>query len=417
MRRFSLIAALLAAHPASAQTLAVVHAEAWTPEGQAPVHDATIVVEGGRIVSIAAGGAAPAGATLIDARGKPVTAGLVNAATQIGLVEVSSAEDTNDQASREDRGGPFDPSPALNGNSTLVDLARADGLTRAVIVPGKSRGGPLSGEAAIARMREGAEILDSANIAVFGAIGGGEWDRLGSRGAQWQALRKLLADAGDKPGAEREGRGRPAGKPGGDQSRDPVRAVAAGEIPLALQLNRETDIRQAIALARDFGIRVIIVGGAEAWRVADGLAAAKIPVILDPQANLPATFDQLGTRQDNAVILAKAGVPIAFGFVGGVIHYNYNAGMALRTGAGLAVANGLPYADALRAVTTAPLAIWGRGGGGGGLAPGADADLVVWDGDPLEPSTNAVAVFVEGRQVSTRTRQDLLAQRYARAGQ
>jgi imidazolonepropionase-like amidohydrolase len=135
-------------------------------------------------------------------------------------------------------------------------------------------------------------------------------------------------------------------------------------------------------------------------------------VILDPQNNLPGTFDQLGASRDNAAILFKAGVPIAFGLVGGPIHMSYNAGMALRGGAGIAVANGLPYADALRAITVNPLAIWGVGGGG--LAPGGDGDLVVWDGDPLEPSANALAVIVEGKQVSTQTRQDLLAQRYAK---
>jgi imidazolonepropionase-like amidohydrolase len=415
----------LAATPASAQTMAVVHADAWTLERAEPVRDATILVEGGKIVSIVPGGAVPAGVTPIDARGKPVTAGLINAATQIGLVEVASATDTADQASREPRGGPFDLSTALNGNSALVELARADGMTRAVIYPGQSRAGPLSGEVTIARLREGADIVDRANVAAFGSIGGGDWDAIGSRGLQWQMLRKMLTDAKKGPEGpapeERRGRGRPKGKPedvgpGGPPHRrhgaEPIRDVAAGAIPLALQTNRESDIRQAIALARDFDIKVVIVGGAEAWRVADGLAAAKIAVILDPQNNLPASFDQLGTRQDNATILAKAGVPIAFGLTGGPIHMTYNAGMALRSGAGIAVANGLPYVDALRAVTVNPLAIWDNGGGG--LTPGSDADLVVWDGDPLEPSTNAVAVIVEGRQVSTRTRQDLLAERYAK---
>ncbi|MGH6633078.1 MAG: amidohydrolase family protein, partial [Sphingopyxis sp.] len=101
---------------------------------------------------------------------------------------------------------------------------------------------------------------------------------------------------------------------------------------------------------------------------------------------------------------------VAIGQAGGPIHANYNAGMGLREGAGIAVANGLPYIEALRAVTVNPLAIWGRGGGT--LSPGADADLVVWDGDPLEPSTNAMSVIVEGRQVSNRSRQDMLAERY-----
>src|SRR3546814_19343072 len=89
--------------------------------------------------------------------------------------------------------------------------------------------------------------------------------------------------------------------------------------------------------------------------------------------NLPFNFDQLGARQDNAALLVKAGVRVAVGQAGGAIHANYNAGMGLREGAGIAVANGLPYIEALRAVTVNPLAIWGRGGGA--LTPGAAADL------------------------------------------
>ncbi|WP_144037955.1 amidohydrolase family protein, partial [Sphingopyxis sp. KK2] len=174
--------------------------------------------------------------------------------------------------------------------------------------------------------------------------------------------------------------------------------------------HRESDIRQAAALASDFGIRIIIVGGAEAWRAADVLAAAKVAVVVDPTANLPFSFDQLGMRQDNVAILAKAGVRVAVGQAGGAIHATYNAGMGLREGAGLAVANGLPYIDALRSVTVNPLAIWGRDGGT--LTPGADADLVVWDGDPLEPSSIALHVIVEGREASHVSRQDLLAERY-----
>lgn len=420
MKSLAMLLALAATSPAAAQTLAVTNAEAWTMEADEPVRGATILIEDGRILSVTPGGAVPEGATVIDARGKPVTPGLVNAATQIGLVEVASALDTRDDASTDERSPGFDVSRALNGNSTLVSLARADGLTRALIYPSQSRAAPLSGEPSFARLRDGVNILDRPGVAVYVVIGGGAWDRLGARAQQWTALRKLLSDAkraaAPPPAPEKKGKGkdRPGGPPpgagvppGGDAS---FVQIVTGKLPLAIQTNRESDIRQAAALAQEFGIRVVIVGGAEAWRAADVLAAAKVAVVLDPLANLPFAFDQVGTRQDNAVILTRAGVPVAFGMAGGIIHMTYNAGMALREGAGLSVANGLTYVEALRAVTVNPLSIWGRGGGT--LAEGSDADLVVWDGDPLEPSTNAVAVIVEGRQASTRSRQDLLAERY-----
>jgi hypothetical protein len=305
-------------------------------------------------------------------------------------------------------------SSALNGNSTLVSLARADGITRALVYPSPSRFAPFNGEAAMVRLRDGSDIRDAADVGVYAVIGGGAWERLGSRAVQWAALRKALADARPSPTPEK-GKGKkdkrggppPPGKRAGEAL---IRAVLRGEVPLAIQTHRESDIRQAAALAREFGIRVVIVGGAEAWRAADELAAAKVAVVLDPQANLPGSFDQLGARQDNATLLRRAGVAVAIGLAGGNIHSNYNAGMALREGAGLAVSNGLSWIEGLRAVTTAPLAIWGRGGGT--LAPGADADLVVWDGDPLEPSSIAVRVIIEGREVSNRSRQDVLAERY-----
>lgn len=418
MRRFVSLLALALAMPAAAQTIAVTHAEAWTMEGDTPVGDATIVIENGRILSVTAGGAAPAGATVIDARGKPVTPGLVNSATQIGLVEISGSPDTNDTGSADDRNPGNDVSRALNGNSTLVSLARADGITRALIFPAPSRHAPFSGEPAFARLRDGVDILDTANVGVYAVIGGGAWDRLGSRGVQWAALRKALDDgtrglAPPPPADRKKGRkvGAPAGGPPGPRpGEELIRGVLQGRVPLAIQTHRESDIRQAVALATDFGIKLIIVGGAEAWRAADVLAAAKAAVVLDPVANLPFNFDQLGMRQDNAAILNKAGVRVAVGQAGGAIHATYNAGMGLREGAGLAVANGLPYIDALRMVTRNPLEIWGRGGGT--LTPGADADLVVWDGDPLEPSSIALHVIVEGRETVSRSRQDMLAERY-----
>lgn len=404
----------LAATPAAAQTIAVTHAEAWTMESGEPVRDATIVIVSGKIVSVTPGGGVPEGASVIDARGKPVTPGLMNGATQVGLIETASA-DTRDQGSADERTPGFDPSRALNGNSTLVDLIRADGVTRALVYPSPSRIPVFAGEPAIARFREGADILGEREVAVYAVIGGGAWERVGSRAQQWAVLRKALTDARRAAAAHDAGEGKkrdrhgPSGR-GRRMGEELIRGVIAGETPLAIHTNRESDIREAIRLASDFGIRVIIVEGAQAWRAADALAAAKIPVVLDPSTNLPGGFDELGARQDNAAILTRAGVKVAFGLAGGKIHANYNAGLALREGAGIAVANGLPYAEALRAVTVNPLSIWSRGSGT--ISAGADADLVVWDGDPLEPSTNAAAVIVEGRRVSARSRQDLLAERY-----
>lgn len=402
--------AVLGAMPVAAQEIAIVHAEAWTMTGDTPLNDATVLIDGDRIVSVTVAGGVPAGAQVIDAGGKPVTPGLINGATQLGLVEVSAASDTRDYSAAKDAGtGPsFDVSYALNGNSTLVGLARADGVTSALSFPGPSGIAPFSGMAAIARLRPGADILGKARAAMFAVIGGGAWDRqAGSRAAQWGLLRAALDEA------------KLATLPSGDefalkrQDRLALRPVLQGAMPLAIVTHRESDVRQAVRLAGDYRIKVVIVGGAEAWRAADLLAKAHIPVVLDPEANLPSTFDQIGARQENAAILTRAGVKVAFGLVGGAVELSYNAGLALREGAGLAVAAGLSRIDALRAITVNPAAIWG--GRATTLAPGSAADIVVWDGDPLEPSTGAAVVIIEGKRASLTTRQSELERRYAPA--
>ena len=402
-----LVVLLAAARTADAQTLAIVHALAWTGQAEHPVEDATIIVEHGRIASVTPRGAAPGGAQLIDAHGHPVTAGLVNAATQLGLTEITSARDTRDLAAAgETIGAAFDVTLGLNANSALIELARADGVTRALSFPAPSGAAPFSGLAAMLRLRDGPDVIDQPRAALFVTIGGSAWPRAaGSRGVQWQLLRAALDDA--KTPAT--GAPRPAAR---EAQASALRDVLAGRLPLAIVTQRESDVRQAIRLATDYPIRVVIVGGGEAWRAAPELAAAHIPVVLDPEANLPYSFDELGDRQANAVILAKAGVTVAFGLAGGRLGQNYNAGLALREAAGIAVSNGLSYAEALKAVTANPIAIWRKGEAAGLIAPGQAADLVVWDGDPFEPMTNAQTVIVEGKPVSLATRMDALARRY-----
>ena len=335
---------------------------------------------------------------MIDAAGRIVTPGLASAATQLGLVEVATVSTTRDGAGSDEAGAAFDVSRALNGNSALIALARADGLTEALSFPDVSPRLPVSGLAALIRLRPGADVLDRARAALAVTVGGARDKRGPSRGVQWQLLRAALDHA----------RAAKAGVPDGDDAA--FDDVLAGRMPLAIFTNRESDIREAAKLAADYHIHPVIVGGAEAWRAADLLAEAHIPVVLDPEADLPDSFDTLGNRRESAALLARAGVRVAFGLSGGPIELSYNAGLMLREGAGIAVANGLPYADALKAITVTPRLIWSAGSGT--LAAGERADLVLWDGDPLEPSTNAVTVMIDGQVVSTDNRQRALELRY-----
>lgn len=401
----------LLAAPASAQDMAIVHAKAWTGTGSAAVDDATIVVRDGRIQSVISGGAAPAGA--IDARGRNVTPGLFAGATQIGLIEVAGADDTADEAVSSGKlGAAFDVAPAVNPNSLLIEQARSDGVLWAMTFPSGSPSSPFLGQSALLHLTQ-RDLVVPGHAAMFVRIGGASADSAGgSRAAQWTLLRRALDEA----------RQLDARNALSTDDRlfsridlDALRPVVAGRVTLAIQTHRESDIREAIRLARDYPVRIVLVGASEAWRVAGDLASARIPVILDPGADLPMSYDELGARLDNAALLDRAGVLLGLSPSANSIDMSYNVGVSSRLAAGLAVANGLPYAAAIRSLTLGPATIWGVAAETGSIAPGKRADLVIWDGDPLEPSSAPAVVIVGGRAVSTLTREQLLTRRYAPA--
>ena len=410
-RTFIATALVLTCVSARAETIAIVHAKAWTLTAATPVENATVVVSDGKIVSVAADGAAPAGARVIDAKGRPLTPGLVHPATHLGLLEVSAATDTVDTGTKAaSLGADFNVQYAINPNSALVQLARADGVTRAVSYPVRSGIPPFAGMGALLRFRDSGDVVESGGAGVFVSIGNHRGEGDGSRAAQWELLRHALdaAKAAASPAAGSSSTNAPSK---GDPEVLALEPVLNGKVPLAISTNRESDIRQAIKLATDYSLRVVIIGGTDAWMIKHALAAARIPVIVDPQDNLPGNFDQLGARLDNAALLHEAGVTVATAVLSG-IHQSYNAGESLREGAGLAVANGLPYIDALRSITVVPAEIWGIAARCGTIAPGKDGDLVLWDGDPLEPSSAALIVLVAGKEVSLVTRQKELRDRY-----
>jgi imidazolonepropionase-like amidohydrolase len=171
-------------------------------------------------------------------------------------------------------------------------------------------------------------------------------------------------------------------------------------------VNGAADILEVLRFAAQYSLKPVISGGAEAWLVADRLAEAGVPVVLDPLGNLPASFDQIGARLDNAALLHAAGVTIAFGGAGA-----HNA-RKLRQAAGNAVANGLPYEAALAALTVNPAMIFELDPLYGTLEEGSHGDLVVWSGDPLEVTSVAEQVLIEGKPIPMVSRQTLLRDRY-----
>ena len=412
MKQWLVPALCLLSTPLGAGGLAITGAKAWTLTSDTAVENATIVIEDSRIVSVKASGAVPSGMRVIDAKGRVVTPGLINAATQIGLSEVGGSGEGDESVAQTPLGAAFDVSYAFDANAITVQQARADGVTRAMILPGGSGSAPFEGNGLIVHLKPGADLMERPRAAMLVAIGDQSADAAGgSRAASWQLLRNALSEA-------REFSGRRRNQAPRDQLLNHLDATALlpvldGKQPLIVATDRESDIRQLLALGREFPVRPVLFGGAEAWRVAEELAAAKIPVILDPLEDLPMSYDKLGARRDNATRLERAGVTLAFSVSGQGIYRSYEAGPAIREGAGVAVANGLPYHAALAAITRGPAEILGIADHAGTLEAGRDADLVIWDGDPLEPSSAPVSVLIAGREVSPVTRQTLLRDRYA----
>lgn len=402
----------LAGDAAPGDTTAIVHARLFTMETTGPIEDATILVRDGKVQAVGAALAPPAGARVVDAAGHIVTPGFMSAGTQLGLVEIASLPDTRDYSlATGTLGAAFDVQYALNANSTLVTLAVGDGLTRAIAFPDGSPVAPFLGQAAVLQLGTPPLLLERARVAMFVRVGGWTAGAAGgSRSASWILLRNALDEARRfKPSA---GVSAPRDQLLSRLDAEALQPVIAGRMPLAVFADRESDIRQLIRLHDDTRLPVILYGGAEAWRVADELAARRIAVVIDPTLNLPSLFDAMGARLDNAALLQHAGVQVAI--AAAAFHRTYNAGSSARLGAGLAVANGLPWIEGLRALTSSPAAIFGMSDHYGAVRPGFDADLVLWDGDPLEPSTSPLQVWARGVPVPLEdSRQRDLARRYS----
>jgi imidazolonepropionase-like amidohydrolase len=417
LRRAFTAALLLGVAALHGETIAIVNARAYPMTDGAGalgrIDQATIVIRDGRYESVAAGATVPAGARVIDAAGKIVTPGLMNANTHLGLVEVSSLDETRDQSvSDGPLGAAFDVQYGLNPNSVLLPNVLADGLTRAVTSPAAAADAAFLGMGAVLRIVPSGEILDHARAAMYASVGG--WVAKkggGSRSAQWQLLRNAFDEA--KVYKSSAGVGAPRDQLQNSLNIEALHSMLGNHMPLVMQVSRESDIRQAVSVADDYHLPLIVLGGAEAWRCAVLLARHKAAVVIDPEADLPWTYDELGSRADSAAILQRAGVTIAFTVSGNTVYLSHNAGVAVREAAGLAVANGLPWIEALKALTTNPARLFGIADHYGSMAHGQDADLVIWNGDPFEPSSAPELVLVRGVSASKVTRQTLLRDRYA----
>ena len=376
------------------------------PVGAPPIENGTVLIRDGRIAAVGADVTIPADARRIDARGKVVTPGLIHASSELGLLEVASIAETNERAASGDVTASFDVAEGIDPGSVRIPVARTEGVTAALAVP---IGGIFAGQAALislsgARMEAVLRVRDAAMAGDFAdalkAAGGG------SHAAGLARVRRILEDARDYDRRRADYRRADMQELSAPASElEALLPVLRGTMPLYVVANSERDILNAARLAQEFGIRLIVRGGTEAWKVAPELAAAKIPVALDAYANIP-DFENMEVRWDNAAMLAEAGVTI-------LIYEGGDGGPRnLRFAAGHAVRNGLPWRAALEAITLAPARAFGAERSMGALAAGRNADIVVWSGDPFEFATRAEHVFIGGEEIPLTSRQTELLERY-----
>jgi imidazolonepropionase-like amidohydrolase len=408
---FGLAAILLSAAPSSAQTIAITGGRVHPVSGPV-IENGTVLIRDGRIAAVGANVAVPPDARRIDASGKWVTPGIINVASTLGVVEIGAVPETNDTPARG-RGDAITAShrawEGFNPGSPLIQVTRNDGITSVGVVPG---GGLVGGQVAVVDLRDGSlsDMLLRGPVAMVADIGSKSDQMGGTRAEVLQRLRDLLNDT-------REYSRRRA-----DYDRNQTRELAArrgdleamipvlqGRLPMVVNVDRASDIESALGLAREFSLRLIIGGGAEAWMVAPKLAAARVPVVVGALNNIPLSFATLGARQENAALLHAAGATVVIN--GSTDSFNARN---VRFEAGVAVAFGLPWDAGLRAVTLGAAELLGVSDRIGSLQPGRDANVVVWSGDPFEPMTRAEVVLVRGTDVKRPSRQDELMQRYRR---
>jgi len=358
----------------------------------AVVQNATVRVEDG-VITHTGDGAPTDGCEAVSTPW--LTPGLVASGTELGLVEVGAEE-----ATRTGRGRPSEVAvsgsigDAYNPFSTLIPLARTGGLTHSVIHGG---GAFLPAQSAVVRLTGDSQASSVEVRGVGVKVGGGMGDLVG----KLDALNVLFALP--EPGINPDDL---AGVSPADMRI--ISDIRRRRIPLVFTVNRASELEALARWTTERGVRVIVFGGAEAWRVAEDLATADIAVAVDPMVYGPGGFGQLQGRADNAVLLQAAGVQLII--EAGSSHNARN----LRFNAGNAVRAGLSEADALRAITETPAQVFGVDAGV--IRKGAPAHLALWSASPLEPMGRLTSLRIAGVETLTPTRQDLLFERYREPG-
>ncbi len=398
-------------------SVSIVGATVHTVAGET-IENGTVSFRAGRIVEVGAGLAPLAGAEVIDARGKHVFPGLIDANSVVGLIEISSVSASVDIAELGNLNPGLNTAIAVNPDSTVIPVTRANGLTHVLTVP---TGGLVSGSSSLIRLDGWSweDLTAAAPVAMhiqwpafvptrswFGPPKTEE-ELTKERKEKLTDLENLFAGARAYATAKAAD---------GEHEEDPqleaMLPVIEGTTPVIVHAEELRQIKAAVSWAEKEGIRLILAGRRDMWRAAEMLAEKKIPVIVANVLALPGREDEsYDTAYATAARLHEAGVE--FCIAGSANSFSVANTRNLPDQAGMAAAFGLPEEAALEAITLAPARILGVGAQLGSIEPGKSASLVITDGDILEIRTTVERVFIDGREADLSTRQTRLYERYA----
>ncbi|HMA16956.1 MAG TPA: amidohydrolase family protein [Thermoanaerobaculia bacterium] len=416
MKRLSGAVLFAVASVVSAETIALTGGTIHPVSGP-DIGKGTVVITDGKIAAVGANVTAPAGAKVVDVSGKHVYPSLLPAETNLGLVEIGAVRATVDQTETGDLNPEARADFAMNFDSEQLPVTRSGGVLVAAVTPS---GGILSGSGAAMKLdgwtREDATIRAPAYVTVTWpdlSIDRSPQARFSVRiqkKRRDEAVAKLKDLFGD---ARAYGKARAAeGKAGVprhdlDPRLEALLPAIDGKLPVFVFADRLAQIRAALAWAKDENLKIVIAGGRDAWRAASELAAAGVPVVLDPVIGLPTRTDEPYDGPYAAPgILSKAGVRVAISegdssFVRNLAHH-----------ASVAMAYGMPRDKALEAITLEPARILGIADRVGSIEPGKDATLFVSDRDVLDFRYVVVSAYVDGRPLDLSDRHKRLYERY-----
>ena len=349
---------------------------------------------------------------VIDASDKIVTPGFIATDTQIGIVEIGALSVTRDDSSNMYKIG-FSIFNGFNPNSTLIPWNRSNGITSAITLPNNTSS-PIGGLGSFFVLDSKFDVTGTSDMVMIGEFGGSSSK---SRAEQFSMIEDLLVLASSLSKSDINSDlelssliDEWAISNAMDLHPRDLRALyklVNENLPLIIKSHRASDLLKLIELKEKFNLNIVIMGAQEASLVAAKLAEHNIPLIFDPMNNIPESFDELASNIQMASKLEEAGIQMMF-----TVSRSHNYHL-IRQGAGVAVANGLSYEAAIRSLTSTPAKVFGIEDRGV-IESGKIADLIIWEADPLEPSSMPEYVFINGENIDLTTRSSRLRDRYTK---